>query len=475
MADEEAKPGTNFGKALLSGGARALAGAIGALAGGGGGIGSDPSKSSFDVNQSIGYQKPLLDTTQSMLGRETPIREPFIRDETFDARKIDRSDPLRSIDIIHHDIANWMTTINKNVGSVFTYVRDIKRDSDGKFKEIRSTFGELAKRDKELEGRIEKLRKDMGNRKEGVLAGDLNKSDTQDARPSSSLLETLGGQIGAGALGAFATRFLKGGIAAGTAIMVYEGLQQMDKTKLRNLIRDMLGFQMSPEEREKPSWGKGSSAEDIDRKFMQDHPWLAPLVPEYWADKVYIRGPRDSTPKTNMGPIAPPQSGIQVFGGGNQSFGGSRDAIPKTNMGPLPPPQSGGKGPGMIGPGLVSGAMRMMGFGKGEPTQDTNYTPQGSLGNYYGPGYVAAYQSISPIDLLASMRAITAGQGMFGGGGASFGGTGGNVQGAGPRQYGGNIGPGRVGSNATQPAGPAYVPTSKNPYTLDDFQSAVTG
>ena len=133
---------------------------------------------------------------------------------------------------------------------------------------------------------------------------------------------------------------------------------------------------------------------------------------------------------------------------------------PKTNMGPMAPPQSGGKGAGVIGPGLISGAMRMMGFGKEEPTatmprrqtmkstiQDNNYIPQGGFGNYYGPGYVSPFQSISPLDLLASMRAITAGQGMFGGGSASFGGMGGGsgqrMFGGGSQSFGGDGGGGR--------------------------------
>ena len=193
MADEEAKPGTNFGKALLSGGARALAGAIGGLAGGGGGIGSDPTKSNFNVNQSMAYEKPLLDSTQSMLGRETSIHEPFIRDETFDARKIDRSDPLKSIDIIHQDIAQWLGTVNKNVGSVFTYVRDIKKDSDADFRDVRSTFGELAKRDKELEDRIEKIRKE-GTRNQQSMGSftPLGEISNDDAKPKSNGLGIFG-------------------------------------------------------------------------------------------------------------------------------------------------------------------------------------------------------------------------------------------------------------------------------------------
>src|ERR1700722_12679615 len=178
MADDKKTPTiSSYASAALGGGVSALAAAIGGFSGSGGGLGSNPSSPKFNVNDAMGYERPLVDSVQSRLGRETPIREPFIEQSNFDARKIDRADPLRSMDIIHQDIANWMTTINKNVGSVFSYVRDIKRDQDGKFKEIRSTFETLAKRDKELEQRLEKLRKEV----HGIGRGPGEKGEKGDA------------------------------------------------------------------------------------------------------------------------------------------------------------------------------------------------------------------------------------------------------------------------------------------------------
>lgn len=472
MADNDKPQGGGVGGALLKGGLDALAGAINTFAQNKGGGSASWSSPKFNVNEAVGYQRPLIDTVQSELGKETPIREPVLDTHKFDARKIDVNDPLRSLDRIHQDIASWMTVINKNVGSIFTYVSDVKRQQDGKFADIRTTFTELAKRDKALEEQLLRLRRQVeGNEQLGKSGSLLPGTSVPliDARPQG------------------------GGFSAAQAVEDYMAAKGIDKLKsalgpwLKSQIGQATGnsmrggnialelYRLMQENKEKLDAYDKAHPEEVERRNKA--PYFGEDFLQRFLGKGTLWGDKSSSNNGTIRNLDTPGPSLPGLGGPN-----ARQMMhPKSsNMGPMPAPQSGGKDSGGGGGwidwikkkfsgGLISDAHAdspMSGIGdvgnrgggtfasydRGSPnatgTGSRSYapnfgrrSPQGDApsdiypvqigavatgAEAFGPSYLQKNQNVSPYDLLTSMRNITrnGASNLSGGGGGAIGGGG---------------------------------------------------